>query len=59
MKVLIIGATGMLAKPVIEQFDKKGFELRLFSRSIEISAFSAKHEIIQGDVFNPNDLAKQ
>jgi uncharacterized protein YbjT (DUF2867 family) len=58
MKVLIIGATGMLAKPVIEHFDKLGLELRLFSRSIEPAAFSAKHETIQGDVFNPSDLAK-
>jgi len=58
MKTLIIGATGMLAKPVIEHFDKQNFELRLFSRTIEQSSFSAKHETIQGDVFKQADLEK-
>ena len=56
MKVLIIGATGMLAKPVIEHFEKQNFELRLFSRSIEQSAYSEKHEVVQGDVFKSSDL---
>jgi uncharacterized protein YbjT (DUF2867 family) len=56
MKVLIIGATGMLAKPVIENLDKKGHSLRLFSRSIEASMYDNKHETLQGDVMNPDDV---
>ncbi|MFC2137236.1 SDR family oxidoreductase [Bacteroidota bacterium] len=56
MKVLILGATGMLAKPVINHFYKKGFDLRLFSRSIEKSGYPEKFEIVKGDIFNNNDL---
>ncbi len=58
MKVLVIGATGMLAKPVIEIFAKQGFDLRLFSRSVTPSMFPEKFEIVKGDVFNPADLQK-
>lgn len=56
MKILIIGATGMLAKPVIKQLDQQGFDLRLFSRSINASMFDKHYEIIQGDLFNPQIL---
>lgn len=56
MKVLIIGASGLLAKPVIRHMDKAGFQLRLFSRSIKQSMFDKEYEIVQGDVFNLNDL---
>ncbi len=56
MKVLVIGASGMLARPVINQLDKAGFDLRLFSRTVNQAMFSKKYEIIQGDVFKPTDL---
>ena len=55
MKVLILGASGMLAKPVIEHLDAKGFELRLFSRTVNPSMFVNDYDIFQGDVFNPDD----
>lgn len=58
MKVLIIGASGMLAKPVVQEMDKKGFELRLFSRNINPFLFINDYDIVQGDVFNPDDLNK-
>jgi len=58
MKVLIIGASGMLAKPVINQLDKAGFQLRLFSRKVSSSMFGKEYEIFQGDVFNRTDLEK-
>jgi uncharacterized protein YbjT (DUF2867 family) len=58
MKVLIIGASGMLAKPVINQLDKAGFQVRLFSRKVQTSMFSKDYEIFQGDVFNRTDLEK-
>lgn len=58
MKILIVGASGMLAKPVINHLDQTGFKLRLFSRKVHNSMFSKKYEIIQGDVFNSMDLDK-
>jgi len=56
MKILIIGASGMLAKPVIEYLDKEKFQLRLFSRTVKNSMFDKDYDILQGDVFNANDL---
>ena len=58
MKILIIGASGMLAGPVIRKLDEAGFELRLFSRSVKPSMFINEYEIIQGDLFNTYDLDK-
>jgi len=58
MKVLIIGASGMLAKPVIQHLDNAGFQLRLFSRTVNQSMFDKEYEIVQGDVFNTDDLDK-
>lgn len=56
MKILIIGATGMLAKPVIKHLNKSGFELKLFSLSIESSMFNNEYEVVKGNVFNLNEL---
>lgn len=56
MKTLILGATGTLARPVIEHLEKKGEKLRLFSRSIDPAQFQGKHEIYKGDVFSGQDL---
>jgi uncharacterized protein YbjT (DUF2867 family) len=58
MKILVIGASGLLAKPVIRHMDKAGFELRLFSRSVNQSMFNKEYEMVRGDVFNPDDLNK-
>ena len=58
MKILVIGASGLLAKPVIRHMDKAGFQLRLFSRSVNQSMFDKEFEMVQGDVFNLNDLNK-
>lgn len=58
MKILAIGASGMLARPVVEHLDKLGFEIRLFSRSVDKTMFLKDHEIVNGDVFNPVDLEK-
>jgi len=56
MKVLIIGASGLLAKPVIQHLDKAGFQLRLFSRTVTQSMFDEEYGMVQGNVFNLNDL---
>jgi uncharacterized protein YbjT (DUF2867 family) len=56
MKILVIGASGLLAKPVIKHLDQAGFQVRLFSRSVSQSMFDKEYEMIQGDVFNLKDL---
>jgi len=58
MKILVIGASGLLAKPVVRHMDKAGFQLRLFSRSVNQSMYDKEFEMVQGDVFNLNDLNK-
>ena len=58
MKVLVIGASGLLAGPVIRKLDEKGFDLRLFSRNVNPSMFVNDYDIIRGDVFNAADLEK-
>jgi len=58
MKVLIIGASGLMAKQVIKHMDKAGFQLRLFSRKVNPSMFDKPYEIVRGDVFNQVDLDK-
>lgn len=57
-KVLVIGASGLLAGPVIRKLDEKGFDLRLFSRSVNPSMFVNDYDIMRGDVFNIADLEK-
>ena len=56
MKTLVIGASGLLAGPVIRQLDRAGFALRLFSRSVQPGMFENEYEIVNGDLFNPADL---
>lgn len=56
MKILVIGASGMLANPVIRKLDEAGFALRLFSRTVNPSMFVNDYEILQGDLYNPEDL---
>jgi uncharacterized protein YbjT (DUF2867 family) len=58
MKTLVIGATGMLAGPVIRQLDQAGFDLRLFSRTLNPSMFVKDYDIVQGDLCDPSDLEK-
>lgn len=58
MKILVIGASGLLAKPVVRHMDKAGFQLRLFSRNVNQSMFDREFEMFQGDVFNLKDLDK-
>jgi uncharacterized protein YbjT (DUF2867 family) len=58
MKVLVIGASGMLAKPVIKHLDNAGFQLRLFSRTVSQTMFEKEYEIVRGDVYNLFHLDK-
>lgn len=56
MKILVIGASGLLAGPVIRQLDSAGFQLRLFSRSVRSSMFVDEYDIVNGDLFRTADL---
>ncbi|MEA3477787.1 MAG: NAD(P)H-binding protein [Bacteroidota bacterium] len=58
MKILVIGASGVLAGPVIRSLDEARFELRLFSRIVKPSMFINEYDIVQGDLYNPADLKK-
>lgn len=58
MKILVIGASGLLAKPVIRHLDNAGHQLRLFSRKVNQSMFDKEYDLVQGDVFNQGDLTK-
>ena len=48
----------MLAGPVIRKLDEAGFELKLFSRTVNPSMFVNEYDMLQGDLFNPADLEK-
>ena len=56
MKVLFIGATGLLGKPVINQLSEHGFELVLMSRNIKKEDFEDNCSVFQGDVMKKEDL---
>ena len=58
MKVLFLGATGLLGKPVFENLDVNGFSLRLLSRSINKSDYQDRFETVKGDVLNEEILKK-
>lgn len=58
MKILVIGASGMLAKPVVKKLDEAGFEIRLFSRTVNSSMYEKDYEIVNGDVFVKPDLER-
>lgn len=58
-RVLVIGGTGMLGKPVAKSLKAAGFEVRVFTRS-EAAArqqLGDGFEFAQGDLANPEKLA--
>ncbi len=54
-KIVILGATGLVAKETIKAFHANGFKMRLFSRSIEAQNYP-NLETQKGDVFDDADL---
>lgn len=56
MKILFVGATGLIAKPVITELQKSGHRLKLFSRTIKSSELSNSFDCYEGDVQNLNDI---
>lgn len=57
MKILIIGASGMIAQETIKELAKSGNELRLFSRRIKAKNYP-NYDVVPGDVLIKADLEK-
>lgn len=59
-RILVIGATGMLGRPVVERLHAEGFAVRALVRSPERARnlLPAGVDIIQGDVTQPETLAR-
>jgi uncharacterized protein YbjT (DUF2867 family) len=55
-RILIIGATGMLARPVARRLKEAGYMVRLFSRSVSENETKEGYEVARGDFFNPAHL---
>ncbi|MBN1199094.1 MAG: NAD(P)H-binding protein [Bacteroidales bacterium] len=55
-KILLIGGTGMLGKPVARKLKEAGYQVRIFSRSVSEKEEQEGFEIFRGDFFNPEDL---
>lgn len=59
MKILFIGATGMLGKPVAKQLIATGHDVTLFGRDEnKLKAMFPAAKIVSGDIFNKDSLAK-
>src|SRR5688572_25446985 len=59
-RILVIGATGMLGRPVAERLHAEGFAVRALARSPEQARglLPAGVDIVQGDVTQPETLAR-
>lgn len=57
-RILILGGTGMLGKPVIQQLAEDGFQVRVLSRNIEKAKtiIDGSAEIVKGDVTEMDNL---
>ncbi len=59
MKILFIGASGMLGKPVAEQLIKSGFDVTLLARdTTRMQLLFPSAKVIMGDVFDKASLVK-
>lgn len=59
-RILVVGATGMLGRPVAERLHAEGFAVRALARSPERARtlLPPGVEIVQGDVAQPETLAR-
>ncbi len=59
-KILVLGATGLLGKPVAQQLKSDGFAVRIMARDLDKarSMFDESFEIVQGDVTDKASLEK-
>jgi hypothetical protein len=51
VRILVIGASGLLARPVISQFTKGGFQFRFFSGIVNQSIFEKRYGIVNSDSY--------
>lgn len=59
MKILFIGATGMLGKPVAAELMRSGFDVTLLARDLsKAKALFPSAKLVQGDVFDRSTLVK-
>jgi uncharacterized protein YbjT (DUF2867 family) len=59
MKILFIGATGMLGKPVAAQLIQSGFDVTLLARdTAKAQSLFPSAKLVQGDVFDKASLVK-
>jgi len=58
MKILVIGATGMLGEPIARQLQADGYNVSVLSRNLEKARakFGNEFTIVQGDVEQPESL---
>ncbi len=57
MKILFIGATGMLGKPVAKELTEAGLDITLLVRDIQkAKSVFPENEIISGDIFDKKSL---
>ena len=59
-KILVLGGTGMLGRPVVEQLKEDGFQVRVMVRNLKEAenTFSGEVEIVKGDVTDLDSLEK-
>lgn len=59
MKILVVGATGMLGEPVAKQLQSEGHTVRILSRNVEKAQviFGDSFEVVYGDVEQPTTLS--
>ena len=57
-RILVLGGTGMLGKPVTKQLQKDGFQVRILARDAEKAKaqFDGSVEIVHGDVIDTERL---
>lgn len=59
MRILFIGATGMLGKPVAGQLIQSGFDVTLLARNTaKAQTMFPSAKVVQGDVFDKSTLVK-
>lgn len=60
MKILVIGATGMLGEPAARQLQAEGHTVHILSRNVEKARakFGGAFTIVQGDVEQPDTLRR-
>ncbi|MDZ4795522.1 MAG: NAD(P)H-binding protein [Bacteroidota bacterium] len=59
MKILFIGASGMLGSPVAKELIKAGFDVTLLARNVnKVQQLFPAVNVVQGDVFDKTSLTK-